>query len=124
MLGALKTKAGRMTNAPDDPSFVIAEKRFGVVFQTEQVVLRAESHYSVHVGKPGDPTELSEYEKWCEQHEALSEGDLGAIADHIAAFKRRPEAAATETHVIQQTHRLVRGAVSATPAPAAAGPLP
>jgi glycosyltransferase involved in cell wall biosynthesis len=44
----------------------------------------------VHVGKAGDPTELSEYEKWCEQHETLSEGDLGAIADHIAAFKRRP----------------------------------
>jgi glycosyltransferase involved in cell wall biosynthesis len=44
----------------------------------------------VHVGKAGDPTQLSEYEKWCEQHEALGEADLAAIADHIGAFKRRP----------------------------------
>jgi glycosyltransferase involved in cell wall biosynthesis len=44
----------------------------------------------VHVGKAGDPTQLSEYEKWCEQHEALGEADRAAIAEHIAAFKRRP----------------------------------
>jgi glycosyltransferase involved in cell wall biosynthesis len=47
-------------------------------------------HTVVRVGKAGDPTELSEYEKWCEQHEKLEEADLAAIADHIAAFKRRP----------------------------------
>jgi glycosyltransferase involved in cell wall biosynthesis len=44
----------------------------------------------VHVGKAGDPTELSEYEKWCEQHETLDDGDLAAISDHIGSFKRRP----------------------------------
>ncbi|HZZ18402.1 MAG TPA: glycosyltransferase [Opitutaceae bacterium] len=44
----------------------------------------------VHVGKAGDPTELSDYEKWCEQHEALSEGDLAAIKGHIEAFSARP----------------------------------
>jgi glycosyltransferase involved in cell wall biosynthesis len=44
----------------------------------------------VHVGKAGDPTELSEYEKWCEQHEALAEADLAAIAEHIETLGRRP----------------------------------
>lgn len=44
----------------------------------------------VHVGKVGDPTELSEYEKWCRQHEALAETDLAAIQSHIAAFAKRP----------------------------------
>jgi glycosyltransferase involved in cell wall biosynthesis len=44
----------------------------------------------VRVGNAGDPTELSEYEKWCEQHETLGEADLAAIADHTAAFSRRP----------------------------------
>ena len=45
---------------------------------------------SVHVGKPGDPTELSEYEKWFRHHEALAEPDLAAIRSHIAALARRP----------------------------------
>jgi glycosyltransferase involved in cell wall biosynthesis len=44
----------------------------------------------VHVGKAGDPTELSEYEKWCEQHETLDGADRAAIAEHIGAFARRP----------------------------------
>jgi glycosyltransferase involved in cell wall biosynthesis len=44
----------------------------------------------VHVGKVGDPTELSEYEKWCEQHEALGDEDLAAIQGHIEAFSARP----------------------------------
>ncbi|HEY4988327.1 MAG TPA: glycosyltransferase [Opitutaceae bacterium] len=44
----------------------------------------------VHVGQAGDPTELSEYEKWCEQHEALAAGDLRAIQAHIGAFRERP----------------------------------
>jgi glycosyltransferase involved in cell wall biosynthesis len=44
----------------------------------------------VHVGKVGDPTELSEYEKWCRQHEALDEADLAAIARHVEALGRRP----------------------------------
>jgi glycosyltransferase involved in cell wall biosynthesis len=44
----------------------------------------------VHVGKPGDPTELSEYEKWCQQHEVLADGDLAAINGHIASFRSRP----------------------------------
>jgi glycosyltransferase involved in cell wall biosynthesis len=44
----------------------------------------------VHVGKAGDPTEQSEYEKWCQQHEALEESDLAAIRTHIAAFAARP----------------------------------
>ena len=44
----------------------------------------------VHVGKVGDPTELSEYERWSRQHEALGEADLAAIQGHIAAFSRRP----------------------------------
>ena len=44
----------------------------------------------VHVGKAGDPTEQSEYEKWCEHQEALGEADRAAIKDHIAAFKARP----------------------------------
>ena len=44
----------------------------------------------VHVGKVGDPTERSDYEKWCEHHEALSEADLKAIASHIEAFRTRP----------------------------------
>jgi glycosyltransferase involved in cell wall biosynthesis len=44
----------------------------------------------VRVGKAGDPTELSEYEKWCNQHEALEPSDLRAIQDHIAAFVARP----------------------------------
>jgi glycosyltransferase involved in cell wall biosynthesis len=45
---------------------------------------------TVHVGKAGDPTELSEYEKWCEQHETMSDGDLAAVQEHIAAFRKRP----------------------------------
>lgn len=45
---------------------------------------------TVHVGKPGDPTELSEYEKWCDQHEALSADDLQSIKEHIARFAQRP----------------------------------
>ncbi len=44
----------------------------------------------VHVGKAGDPTELSEYEKWCHQHEELSGEDLGAIRAHMEAFAARP----------------------------------
>lgn len=44
----------------------------------------------VHVGKAGDPTQLSEYEKWCEQHESLGDADRAAIADHIEALRRRP----------------------------------
>jgi glycosyltransferase involved in cell wall biosynthesis len=44
----------------------------------------------VHVGKVGDPTELSDYEKWCQQHEALDEGDLRAIRGHTEAFRARP----------------------------------
>jgi len=44
----------------------------------------------VHVGKAGDPTELSEYEKWCEQHEAMGDEDLEAIKGHIEAFSMRP----------------------------------
>ncbi|HEY5078767.1 MAG TPA: glycosyltransferase family 2 protein, partial [Opitutaceae bacterium] len=44
----------------------------------------------VHVGKAGDPTQQSEYEKWCQQHETLDDADLAAIAAHIAAFRSRP----------------------------------
>jgi glycosyltransferase involved in cell wall biosynthesis len=44
----------------------------------------------VHVGKVGDRTQLSEYEKWCQQHEALEEADVAAIGRHIAAFRKRP----------------------------------
>ena len=44
----------------------------------------------VHVGKAGDPSELSDYEKWCEQHEALEPSDVAAIKDHIEAFAKRP----------------------------------
>ena len=44
----------------------------------------------VHVGKAGDPTERSEYEKWCEQHEALGEDDRLAIGRHIEAMRTRP----------------------------------
>ena len=44
----------------------------------------------VHVGKAGDPSEQSEYEKWCQQHEELGEADLGAIRAHIEAFTTRP----------------------------------
>jgi len=44
----------------------------------------------VQVGKPGDPAELSEYEKWCGQHEALEKADLEAIREHISAFAKRP----------------------------------
>jgi glycosyltransferase involved in cell wall biosynthesis len=44
----------------------------------------------VHVGKVGDPTELSEYEKWCRQHEALGDSDLAAIREHISSLARRP----------------------------------
>ena len=44
----------------------------------------------VHVGKAGDPTEQSEYEKWCQQHETLDDADLAAIAAHIAAFRNKP----------------------------------
>ncbi len=45
---------------------------------------------TVHVGQPGDATEMSEYEKWCEQHESLSDDDRAAIRTHIAALARRP----------------------------------
>jgi glycosyltransferase involved in cell wall biosynthesis len=44
----------------------------------------------VHVGKAGDPTEQSDYEKWCQQHEALGDDDLKAIAAHVEAFRTRP----------------------------------
>ena len=44
----------------------------------------------VHVGKAGDPSDLSDYEKWCEQHETLDETDRAAIHLHIASFKTRP----------------------------------
>jgi glycosyltransferase involved in cell wall biosynthesis len=44
----------------------------------------------VHVGRAGDPTERSDYEKWCEHHEALDEADLKAIRGHIEAFRTRP----------------------------------
>jgi O-antigen biosynthesis protein len=44
----------------------------------------------VHVGKPGDPAQQSEYEKWCEQHEHLEQEDLTAIARHIESFLERP----------------------------------
>ena len=44
----------------------------------------------VHVGKAGDPAELSEYEKWCEQHETLEGDELPAIRRHIEAFRSRP----------------------------------
>lgn len=44
----------------------------------------------VHVGKAGDPTERSEYEKWCEQHEALDAADGAAVRAHIEAFATRP----------------------------------
>ncbi len=45
---------------------------------------------TVHVGQPGDATEMSEYEKWCDQHESLSDDDRAAIRTHIAALARRP----------------------------------
>ena len=45
---------------------------------------------TVNVGAPGDPAEQSEYEKWCEQHEARSDDDNAAIADHISRFAKRP----------------------------------
>ena len=44
----------------------------------------------VHVGKAGDPTERSDYEKWCEHHESLDQADLAAIKSHIEAFRTRP----------------------------------
>ncbi len=44
----------------------------------------------VHVGKVGDPTQLSDYEKWCQQHEALDEADIAAIGRHIVDFRKRP----------------------------------
>jgi glycosyltransferase involved in cell wall biosynthesis len=44
----------------------------------------------VHVGQAGDPTELSEYEKWCQQHEELTAADRQAIEAHISAFGTRP----------------------------------
>jgi glycosyltransferase involved in cell wall biosynthesis len=44
----------------------------------------------VHVGRAGEPAQLSEYEKWCQQHEALEEDDLPAIRRHIASFRSRP----------------------------------
>ncbi len=44
----------------------------------------------VRVGKAGDPTELSEYEKWCQQHEALEPADRQAIKSHIASLVARP----------------------------------
>ncbi len=45
---------------------------------------------TVHVGQPGDASELSEYEKWCRQHETLSDDDRAAIRTHLAALSRRP----------------------------------
>ena len=47
-------------------------------------------HTLVRVGKPGDPADLSDYEKWCEQHERLSDADTAAIQLHIASFSARP----------------------------------
>ena len=44
----------------------------------------------VHVGKAGDPADLSDYEKWCEQHERLDDADRAAIHLHIASFTARP----------------------------------
>jgi glycosyltransferase involved in cell wall biosynthesis len=44
----------------------------------------------VRVGQAGDPAELSEYEKWCTQHETLEPADVRAIQDHIAALVARP----------------------------------
>ena len=44
----------------------------------------------VRVGKPGDPADLSDYEKWCEQHESLSDADRAAIQLHMASFRARP----------------------------------
>ena len=69
------------THLGDHPLLVEVrhEDRWNPLFQT-----------MVHVGKAGDPTELSEYEKWCQQHEALSEDDLRAIERHIEAFRSRP----------------------------------
>jgi glycosyltransferase involved in cell wall biosynthesis len=45
---------------------------------------------TLHVGKPGDPMELSEYQKWCARHEKLEVADLKAIEAHIASFRKRP----------------------------------
>jgi len=69
------------THLGDHPLIVEVrhEDRWNPFFQT-----------MVHVGKAGDPTELSEYEKWCQQHETLFEDDVGAIARHIEAFRSRP----------------------------------
>ncbi len=58
---------------------VLHEDGWNVYFET-----------TVHVGKPGDPSELSEYEKWCEQHESLSPEDLRAIEVHISRLRSRP----------------------------------
>ena len=44
----------------------------------------------VHVGKAGDPTEATEYEKWCAQHEMLTADDRLWIKEHIAAFRTKP----------------------------------
>ena len=44
----------------------------------------------VHVGKAGDPADLSDYEKWCEQHERLDDADKAAIQLHIASLRTRP----------------------------------
>lgn len=41
----------------------------------------------VHVGKAGDPAQLTEYEKWCEQHERLEDEDRAAIDRHIEAIR-------------------------------------
>lgn len=69
------------TELGDHPLFieVLHEDGWHVYFET-----------TVHVGKPGDPSELSEYEKWCEQHETLSKEDENAIAVHLGRIAKRP----------------------------------
>lgn len=67
------------TEIGDFPLFIEVQHEDGwqVYFET-----------TVHVGKPGDPSELSEYEKWCEQHETLSSDDEAAIKDHISRLAK------------------------------------
>lgn len=74
-------KVEMKTEIGDHPLFieVLHEDGWHVYFET-----------TVHVGKPGDPSELSEYEKWCEQHESLSADDEAAIKIHIDRLAKRP----------------------------------
>lgn len=69
------------TEIGDHPLFIEVQHEDGwhVYFET-----------TVHVGKPGDPSELSEYEKWCEQHETLSADDAAAIQVHVSRMAKRP----------------------------------